>query len=132
MQQKCENPFMNLPSVDEAQLQQLLDLDEGKAELLREMAALFKTETPQRLEAIRKGIEARNASAIMEAAHALKGASGLMGAQVVFAMARDLEMKTRTENLPPRERLMEAWSGLGEGITAAQESIDNFLSKVST
>lgn len=122
---------MNLPLLDESQLQQLLDLDDGKSALLREMAALFKAETPRRMNAIKEGIEAGNASMVMEAAHALKGASGLMGAQLVFALARDLEMKAKTGGLPPREILMEAWSRLGEAVLDAQGAIDNFLSKVT-
>ena len=122
---------MNLPLLDEAQLQQLLDLDEGKVTLLGEMVALFKTETPQRLKAIQEGIEAGSASAVREAAHALKGASGLMGAQLVFALARDLEMKAKTGGLPPRAVLMEAWSKLDEAVLDAQVAIDNFLSKVT-
>ncbi len=122
---------MNLPLLDEAQLQQLVDLDEGKSSLLREMTALFKTETPRRLKAIQEGIEAGSASQIMEAAHALKGASGLMGAQLVFALARDLEMKAKTGGLPPREVSMEAWSRLAEAVSDAQGAIDIFLSKVT-
>lgn len=131
MVENCENPFMNLPLLDEAQLQQLLDLDEGKVTLLGEMVALFKTETPQRLKAIQEGIEAGSASAVREAAHALKGASGLMGAQLVFALARDLEMKAKTGGLPPRAVLMEAWSKLDEAVSDAQGAIDIFLSKVT-
>lgn len=122
---------MNLPLLDEAQLQQLLDLDEGKVTLLGEMVALFKAETPQRLKAIQEGIEAGSASAVREAAHALKGASGLMGARLVFALARDLEMKAKTGGLPPRAVLMEAWSKLDEAVLDAQVAIDNFLSKVT-
>ena len=94
---------MNLPLLDESKLEQLLDLDEGKPGLLQEMAALFKAETPRRLKAIEEGIEAGSALAVMEAAHALKGASGLMGAEIVFALARDLEIKTKTGGLPLRE-----------------------------
>ena len=131
MVENCENPFMNLPLLDEAQLQQLLDLDEGKVTLLGEMVALFKAETPQRLKAIQEGIEAGSASAVREAAHALKGASGLMGAQLVFALARDLEMKAKTGGLPPREVSMEAWCRLGEAVSDAQGAIDIFLSKVT-
>ena len=131
MVENCENPFMNLPLLDEAQLQQLLDLDEGKVTLLGEMVALYKAETPQRLKAIQEGIEAGNASAVIEAAHALKGASGLMGAHRVFVLARDLEIKTKTEGLPSRAVLMEAWSRLAEAVLDAQVAIDNFLSKVT-
>lgn len=132
MAEACENLPMNLPLLDEAQLQQLLDLDDGKATLLREMATLFRAETPRRLVAIREGMEAGSASAVMEAAHALKGASGLMGAQIVFALARELEMKAKTGELPPLDELLRTLSGLGEAVAAAQNSIDIFLSKVST
>jgi len=121
---------MNLPFLDESKLQQLLDLDDGRSALLQEMAGLFKAETPRRLKAIQEGIEAGSATEVTEAAHALKGASGLMGAQIVFALARDLEIQARTGALPAREVSMEAWSKLGESVSDAQEAIDNFLSKV--
>ena len=130
MRENCENPFMNLPLMDESQLQQLLDLDEGKTGLLREMAGLFKAETPRRLKAIKEGMEAGSASQVMEAAHALKGASGLMGAQIVFALARELEMSAKSGELAPRELSMEAWSKLDEAVLDAQVAIDNFLAKV--
>jgi HPt (histidine-containing phosphotransfer) domain-containing protein len=123
---------MNLPLLDESQLRQLLELDEGKSALLREMTALFKAETPRRLEAIREGMEAGSASAVMEAAHALKGASGLMGAQIVFALARDLEMTAKTGHLPPRKASMAAWSKLDEAVAEAQEAIDKFLLKITS
>jgi len=122
---------MNLPSLDESKLQQLLDLDEGQTTLLQEMTALFKAETPRRLKAIREGIEAGSASTVLEAAHALKGASGLMGAQIVFALARDLELKAKTGALPPLEDSMEALSRLGGAVAEAQGAIDIFLSKIT-
>lgn len=122
---------MNLPLLDESKLQQLLDLDEGQTALLQEMATLFKAETPRRLKAIREGIEAGSASTVLEAAHALKGASGLMGAQIVFALARDLELKAKTGSLPPLEVSREAVATLGEAVGEAQGAIDNFLSKIT-
>ena len=117
--------------LDESKLQQLLDLDDGKSALLSEMTALFKAETPQRLQAIQQGIEAQSASGVMEAAHALKGASGLMGARVVFDLAGEFESKARMGALPPREASMEAWSKLSEAVFDAQGALDNFLSKVT-
>jgi HPt (histidine-containing phosphotransfer) domain-containing protein len=120
-----------LPSLDESQLQQLLDLDEGKSSLLREMAALFKAETPRRLRAIREGLDAGSAAQVMEAAHALKGAAGLMGAQVAFTLARELEIKAKTESLPSPEISMEAWSKLSQAVVDAQDAIDIFLSKTT-
>ena len=122
---------MNLPLLDESQLQQLLDLDGGKPALLQEMTALFKAETPRRLKAIQEGIEAGSASAVMEGAHALKGASGLMGAQIVFTLARDMETKAKSGGLPARESSMEAWSKLAKAVADAQGAIDIFLSKVT-
>ena len=56
---------MNLPSLDESKLQQLLDLDEGQTTLLQEMTALFKAETPRRLKAIQEGIEAGSAPTVL-------------------------------------------------------------------
>ncbi len=122
---------MGLPSLDESKLRQLLELDEGKPALLREMAALFKIETPRRLQAIQEGLEAASAQAVMEAAHALKGASGLMGAQLVFALAREIEMTARSGELPPRDSAREAVFKLGAAVADAQEAIDYFLSNVS-
>lgn len=113
--------------LDEAQLRQLVDLDGGQTGLLREMATLFKSETPRRLQAIKEGLEARNASGVMEAAHALKGASGLMGARIVFALARDMETGAKAGSLPPPGSSMEAWSTLAAAVSDAQAAIDNFL-----
>ena len=54
-----------------------------------------------------------------------------MGAQIVFALARDLELKAKTGALPPLEDSMEALSRLGGAVAEAQGAIDIFLSKIT-
>ena len=116
---------MNVPVLDESKLRQIIDLDDGRAELLREMEGLFKEEAPRRLKAIREAIESNRAWAAMEAAHALKGASGLMGAERVYSLARDIETEAKAERLPSLETL----GGLTTALADAEAAIDNFLTQ---
>ncbi len=116
---------MNIPVLDESKLTLIIDLDDGRVGLLEEMTALFKEEAPRRVEAIRGAIELNKASVAMEAAHALKGASGLMGAERVFSLAREIEKEAKGNRLPS----LDVLRALNVAVAEAEQALDNFLSQ---
>jgi HPt (histidine-containing phosphotransfer) domain-containing protein len=63
----------------------------GRAEVLDELAGTFVVEGPQLVARIGEALSRGDAAALRLAAHALKGAAGLFGAQAVEAQARTLE-----------------------------------------
>ena len=116
---------MDLPILDEKKLEMLLELDDGRSGLLAEMLALFAREAPKRLEVVGKAIQEGNAQGAMEAAHGLKGASGLLGAEQVFALARAMETAGRDGKIPSMESLAE----LQASVECARKALDDFLTR---
>jgi HPt (histidine-containing phosphotransfer) domain-containing protein len=77
--------------LDGATLRQLLDLDDGQTGLLIELFGLFKDDSPERIENLKRSMAAGDASATSELAHAMKGAAGTIGASRMRALAQDIE-----------------------------------------
>jgi len=59
--------------------------------MTREVIGLFLADTPQRLAAIDTALATRDAQALSQAAHALKGSSGNVGAIALHEAAGELE-----------------------------------------
>ncbi|HNX94365.1 MAG TPA: Hpt domain-containing protein [Holophaga sp.] len=90
------NPVESIPPasgdvLDDAIIQQLLDLDDGNLGLLEEMFQIFKDDTPPRIQALEAALLAGDHAEMGDVAHAIKGASATMGAQRVRAVALALE-----------------------------------------
>ena len=90
------NPADSIPPasgdvLDDAIIQQLLDLDDGNLGLLEEMFQIFKDDTPPRIQALEAALLAGNHTEMGDVAHAIKGAAATMGAQRVRAVALALE-----------------------------------------
>jgi signal transduction histidine kinase/DNA-binding response OmpR family regulator len=64
---------------------------EGDEDLLAEVLEIFLEETPQQLDSLRKAIEERNANAVAEVAHSLKGELAYLGIAEVSQRACRLE-----------------------------------------
>lgn len=94
--------------------QQLRQLDEslalsrvgGDRDLLREVVELFLNDYPDVLEKIRAAVSRRDAGALEQHAHSLKGSVSTFGAQWAFDAALALERKGRSGDL----------SGIEEGL----------------
>jgi HPt (histidine-containing phosphotransfer) domain-containing protein len=72
----------------------------GDATLLSELAGLFLEEYPRLFETMRAGVEAEDPSAIISAAHQLKGLFGQFGAEAARTIALNVEMAARAGDLP--------------------------------
>jgi HPt (histidine-containing phosphotransfer) domain-containing protein len=87
-----QGPSQPIPScLDATTLKQLLALDDGQTELLKELFGLFKDDTPNRMEGMKKSMAVGDATATSELAHALKGAAGTIGADRMRRIAQDIE-----------------------------------------
>lgn len=116
---------MDPPILDEKKLEMLLELDDGRAGLLGEMVALFAREAPRRLGTIENAIRDGNPKAAMEAAHGLKGASGLLGAEQVFSQARAMEVNGKEGQVPSQASL----DALQIAVQGALKALDDFLTR---
>jgi HPt (histidine-containing phosphotransfer) domain-containing protein len=87
-----------------------LERTEGSEELLREVAALFREETPRLLDEIRTAMATSDARAVQRVAHALKGSVSHFGAPRAGAAAAALEHAAREAagpELRERARVLE-------------------------
>ena len=80
-----------LSHLDMEVMDQLLSLDDGELGLLEEMLALYKEDTPDRIQAIGHTLALGEMTEMADVAHAVKGSAGTMGAPQVRAVAALLE-----------------------------------------
>ena len=78
---------------------ELLALMEGDRDLLLELIDVFFEDAPQRVEAVRRALAARDAEALYRAAHALKGSASNFGAPNVVGRANRVEALARENDL---------------------------------
>jgi HPt (histidine-containing phosphotransfer) domain-containing protein len=78
-------------AMDFARLEEFRDYDDEELTMTREVIALFTADAPQRLKAIAAAIAAGDADALGQAAHALKGSAGNVGAIAIQQAAAELE-----------------------------------------
>lgn len=96
---------------------------DGDTELLAEMAVLFLESHVEQMSALRAAIARRDAHAVKDAAHALKGAISNFVAQEAFDAAQKLETMADKGDLTQAEA---AWSAL----EAALERLNRVLGRL--
>jgi HPt (histidine-containing phosphotransfer) domain-containing protein len=99
--------------IDFARLQEFRDYDDEALTMTREVVGLFLADVPQRLDAIAAAIGADDTQALSQAAHALKGSAGNVGAVAIQRAASELEALAAAgtaADAPQRlARLRELW-----------------------
>jgi two-component system, sensor histidine kinase and response regulator len=84
------------PPVDPAALQSLaLAADDGE-DFLGELIRVFLQDLDTRLAAMKSGLQAGDASCVLQAAHALKGSGGHFGAKPLMSLCREIEFHARS------------------------------------
>jgi len=81
--------------MDFGRLNEFSEFDDEDLTMTREVIHLFMGDAPNRLQAIEAAIAAHDGEALSSAAHALKGASGNVGAVAVQAAASSLEAEAK-------------------------------------
>jgi two-component system sensor histidine kinase/response regulator len=71
----------------------------GSEKLLHRMCQVFLDNLPRMWAAIQTAVAKRDAAAIQQAAHTLKGSASLLGAHAVTEAARDLETTAKSGKL---------------------------------
>ena len=78
---------------------ELLAFMEGDHDLLRELIEVFLEDAPHQIDSVRRALAVRDADALYNAAHALKGSAGNFGAPDVVNRALRIEAYARQGNL---------------------------------
>ncbi len=108
--------------LDLTTLQNLVELDEGGHELLSEMIAIFREDTPRRIQAILAAAGAGNAEDFSRAGHALKGGAGALGANAMRHLAADLEALGRSGSTDAGADLSERLNAIFQASLAALDA----------
>ena len=90
---------MTLPLLDHEALDQLRMLERRKPGMLRSVALRYVNESGQKLTAIEQALATQDAVTSRELAHALKGDSRLLGAEVAAEVAERIEYAARDGQL---------------------------------
>ena len=86
--------------LDRSVLDSLRELqDDGDPDIVAEVGGLFIEHSPQKVEAILRAVESRDANGLRTAAHSLKSSSAYVGAMRLSEMSRELEMIGRSQVL---------------------------------
>jgi histidine phosphotransfer protein HptB len=86
--------------LDPQAIENLRALNPGDGdEFLREIAAIFLDDTPQRIAELDQSLASADVTSFTRAAHSIKGSSSNMGASALQATAAKLEHRARTEGL---------------------------------
>jgi len=71
------------------ELRQLAESDEG---LVKEVLAVFRTDTAERIARLRASLDRGDTAGVKSEAHALKGSSGQVGAGGLSSICRQIEL----------------------------------------
>jgi signal transduction histidine kinase/CheY-like chemotaxis protein/HPt (histidine-containing phosphotransfer) domain-containing protein len=96
------------PVLDVLDAEQALAQVGGDMAVLAELIALFRSEVPRALAAIREGIGTTDSSAVARAAHRLKGSLVTLGARAASAEALRMETLGRAGDLADAEQALAA------------------------
>ncbi|MFD5277127.1 response regulator [Pseudarthrobacter sp. NPDC058362] len=94
------------PALDPDRLAMLRSLGGNGQDLFAAAAAAFRDSVPARLAALRSAVHAGGGPALVEAAHALKGSAGNIGAGAVAALCSELEGMGRSGSLTAAAALL--------------------------
>lgn len=79
-------------AIDTSRLEKLRDLQKATGrDLLTQVIDLYRTDTPQRLDRLRRALAGGDAGEAERLAHSIKGSSANLGAPVVVALAAEIE-----------------------------------------
>ncbi|NWJ41116.1 MAG: Hpt domain-containing protein [Geothrix sp.] len=115
--------------LDMTTIQNLVELDDGGHGLLSEMVAIFREDTPRRIQDILTAIAEGNAEELSRAGHALKGGSGALGANALRTLAAELEALGREGSSSAGPDLPGRLEGTFLASLAALEAIVEGLKK---
>ncbi|HUF75842.1 MAG TPA: response regulator, partial [Longimicrobiales bacterium] len=102
----------------------LLARVESDLDLLRTLVGVFKADRPQRMEEIESAVDTDDAAALSAAAHTMKGALSVFGAEPARSIAEDLENRGRMGQM---DGVRELCDRLSEAVVATEQGLDRFL-----
>ncbi|WP_374668483.1 response regulator [Ramlibacter sp.] len=106
-------------AMDFARLEEFREFDDEELSMTREVIGLFVADTPPRLDTIDACLASRDAAALAQAAHAIKGSAGNVGATALHQAAGELETLAKAGWPDDAAARAAALRGLWAGTQAA-------------
>lgn len=102
--------------------QELLERVEGDLDLLVALVQAYLSRLSERLSRIEEAVRSRDAAALADAAHTLKGSTANFSRGEVHRLSAELERKGKAEE----------WGGVDEGYDALERAAENLRSALDT
>lgn len=112
------------PTLNPDAIQALRDLSpDGNDEFLRELIAIYLTDTPKQLEQLEEALARNDAPVVVRAAHTIKGSSGNFGAEAFAGLAKQIEAEAKANNLTAAGALLPELKNNFTKVTAALKGL---------
>lgn len=97
---------------------------DGGSDFVREIAAIFLEDTPQRIAELDQSMQAQDVTRFVRAAHSIKGSAANMGASDLRSIAERLELSVKGTGLPASPELV---TGLKSEYRRTEEAVRELL-----
>jgi two-component system sensor histidine kinase/response regulator len=108
--------------------EELMARVESDVDLLGTLVAVFKADRPNLMGAIEEAIGSGDADALMVAAHTIKGALSVFGAEPARTFAEQLELTSRAGQI---DGARDLFSQLGEAVQVTEVGLDTLLAELT-
>jgi CheY-like chemotaxis protein len=107
---------------------QLMSRVESDMELLSTLVGVFRADSPNLMGAIEEAIANGDAQAISDAAHTIKGALSVFGAEPARVLAERLELESRAGEV---QGAPDLYVQLGEAVRVTEEGLEALLAELA-
>ena len=112
-----------LPLLDAAEIERIVDLDDGSTELVARLARLFQDHTPEAAKRVCSACDRGDLPALVASAHALRSMAASMGAPRLMKLCADIEGTAAAGDLETCRRLVAALPGLTTKTASALQRL---------
>jgi PAS domain S-box-containing protein len=131
-QQAASNPKLVLPVVKQGidlqvNEEKWQDLVNSLGDAVHEIVSSYLEDTPDRIDEMRRSLDADNFAAVERLAHSLKSSSGIFGAQGMVTLCEDLElaaMRHETDTAVKLGLVRDAFAELAEALKRRVDELD--------
>lgn len=114
------------PLLDVQHLQMLEELSDSDESLVKELAHIFKSSTPELLKQLSAAMSADDRESVRRLAHRLKGSAANIGAKQMAAHCSYLEQQARN---PEAEISSSDLNIINDNFAASEQALSHWLSK---
>ncbi len=114
--------------LDRAILDELLELDDGEGDILRETLEVFLSSTPERVDALETALAVGDFEAVERIAHTLKSSSAMVGGQQMSELCKRLEHGSAAGAVVEAPKLAR---GIGERFAALRCALTAELDRLA-